>query len=118
MVLTASVHRSIAAALALVLLAGCTSMMLGGGQSSGRPIGSDSRTQTAQASDLRITAIVRNRINYDDELGGQDIRIDTLRGVVTLRGSVESYTQRDRAGRLAMDVPDVERVVNQLAIVR
>lgn len=104
--------------IACIALGGCSAMMLGGGQSSGRPIGTDTRSSSDQAADRRITAIVRNRISYDDELGDEDIRIDTVAGVVSLKGSVSSYPQRDRAGRLARDVPDVRRVDNQLVIRR
>ena len=108
--------------LLIVLLAafqfGCTAMMLGGGQSAGRPIGTDGRSTTAVVSDQRITAIIRNRYVADDELSEQRISIVTVQGVVTLRGSVDSYPLRDRAVRLAADVPGVTRVTNQIAISR
>ncbi len=112
--------RATAGLCAVALLSGCSAMMLGGGGSAGRPIGGDSSAPAASssASDLRVTAIVRNHLNYDDELAGHRIRIDTRDGVVTLRGSVASFEQRDRAGRLAADVADVDRVVNQLTIER
>ena len=103
----------------VVLLSGCTAMMLGGSGSAGRPIGGNSSAPpSSSASDLRITAVVRNHLNYDDELAGHRIQIDTRDGVVTLRGAVGSFEQRDRAARLAADVADVDRVVNQLTIER
>lgn len=100
------------------LQCGCTAMMMGGGHSAGRPIGTDSRSTTAVASDQRITAIIRNRYVVDDELSGQAISIVTVQGVVTLGGSVDSYPLRDRALRIASDVPGVIRVTNQIAIRR
>lgn len=102
----------------VVTLCGCTSMMLGNGTSAGRPIGQESRDATALASDQQITSIVRNRFMADDELNAMQLGVGTLRGVVTLRGSVDSYALRDRAARLANDVDGVLRVNNQIDIER
>ena len=101
-----------------VALGGCTGMMLGGGQSAGRPIGQDTRSASALASDQRISATITNRFAVDDELGRQRISVDTVRGVVTLRGAVDDYLLRERAARLARDVAGVVRVNNQIALQR
>lgn len=101
-----------------IVLCGCTSMLLGNGTSAGRPIGEESRDATELASDHRITATVRNRFMADDELNAMRLGVGTLRGVVTLRGSVDSYALRDRAARLANDVDGVLRVNNQIGIER
>ena len=103
---------------AAALLSGCTGMMLGGGGSAGRPIGQDTRSSQALASDQRITAIIRNRIAIDAELDGQELSVETMRGVVTLRGAVDEYALRERAARLARDVDGVLRVSNQIALRR
>ena len=110
--------RNLFPVLCILALSGCTSMLLGNGPSAGRPIGQDSRSSTALASDHQITAIVRNRFLADDELNATRLRVDTLRGVVTLRGSVDSYALRDRAARLAADVDGVVHVANQIGIQR
>jgi hyperosmotically inducible protein len=102
----------------LAASSGCSSMLLGNGQSAGRPIGADTRTESALASDRRISALILNRYSADDELSGQGLRVSTRRGVVTLSGALDSYPLRDRAVRLARDVQGVERINNQIVIKR
>lgn len=103
---------------AAALLGGCTGMMLGGGGSAGSPIGQDTRSGPALASDQRITSVIRNRFAIDAELDDQDLSVETMRGVVTLRGAVDDYALRERAARLARDVDGVLRVSNQIALRR
>ena len=95
----------------------CTSMLVGGGgTSAGRPIGQDNRSASSVARDNRITAAVRARFAADAELGNASLSIDTRQGVVTLRGTLPAFDQRDRAVRLAGDVEGVVRVQNQVRV--
>lgn len=103
---------------AAAILCGCTGMLLGSGGSAGRPIGHDTRSGTALASDQRITSVIRNRFAVDAELDAQGLSVETMRGVVTLRGAVDDYALRERAARLARDVDGVLRVSNQIALRR
>ena len=99
---------AVAATLLLALqLSGCTGMMLGGGGSAGKPIGSGGGG--AEASDLQIEATIRARFS---------VSVESVGGVVTLRGAVPAYAARDHAVRLAADVEDVVRVSNQIQIRR
>lgn len=103
--------------LSIVSLSGCTSMLLGsGGASAGRPIGSDSRSQSEASADARISAVIRNRYAGDAELAAAGLQVVTVRGVVSLQGTVPAFAQRDRAVRLARDVDGVVRVQNQLVV--
>lgn len=103
--------------LTLISLAGCTSMLLGsGGASAGRPIGSDSRSRSEVSEDARISAVIRNRFAGDAELATARLQVVTVRRVVSLKGTVPAFTQRDRAVRLAQDVEGVVRVQNQLVV--
>jgi osmotically-inducible protein OsmY len=110
--------RLAAVALLAVSASSCTSLLLGNGQTAGRPTGTDSRSASTLVSDQRITAIIRNRFEADDDLSEAALRIDTVNGVVTLRGSIDSFVLREQAVRLAADVPGVERVANQIVISR
>ena len=101
-----------------MLHCGCTSMLLGNGQPAGRPIGSESRSASTLASDQRITAIIRNRFAASEDLSDASLSIQTVDGIVTLRGSVYDFVLREEAVRLAADVPGVERVSNQIVISR
>ncbi|MEM9209271.1 MAG: BON domain-containing protein [Pseudomonadota bacterium] len=102
--------------LASVLLAGCTGMLLGGGGSAGRPIGGAS--SGVQASDLRIEATIRARFSASSVLDDARLTVQSVDGVVTLRGDVPAYPARDHAVRLATDVDGVQRVSNQIQIRR
>lgn len=98
-------------------LAGCTSMLIGGtGAPAGRPIGQDSRSASTVARDNRITTVVRERFAADPELAGAKLSVETRQAVVTIRGTVSAFDQRDRAVRLARDVAGVARVQNQLSV--
>jgi len=102
----------------LFALSGCSAMMLGDAGTAGPPIGADTRSAPAAASDRSITAAILGRYAASEGLSGRGLRVDTRRGVVTLRGSVDSYGLRDEAFRLASDVAGVVRVDNQIAIRR
>ena len=98
-------------------LTGCTSMLLGGsGTSAGRPIGQDTRGSATVAQDSQITAVVKRRFAMDKSLAGAALSVQTRQGVVTLRGTLGAYEQRDLAVRLAADVEGVQRVQNQIAV--
>lgn len=104
-----------AAALALVLSA-CTAMLLGGGNSDGTRLGSDSRSSTQAAKDSAITSTVRNRLTDDAVLGRYDLRVETMNGRVVLHGTVGSYEARERAARLAGAVEGVQRVDSRIRV--
>lgn len=109
----------LAAALgAVMLLAGCTSMLVGsgGGRPAGGAIGEDDRSSAAVSEDARITATIESRYAADPSLGSAGIGVASYRGVVVLRGVVASFSLRDRAARLARDVRGVVRVDNQITV--
>lgn len=99
-----------------VQLSACTGMLLGGGNSAGRPIGSTAGQ--SEAGDLQIEATIRARFNASSVLDGSTLSVESVGGVVTLRGSVSAYAARDHAERLAADVNGVDRVSNQIQISR
>ena len=51
-------------------------------------------------------------------LNKQSIHYDAKNGVLTLKGSVKSSAQKAEAERLASNVPNVQKVVNQIEISR
>ena len=100
-----------------VVLGGCTSMLTGaGGPSAGRPIGKDDRSAATLSRDGQITKTIRARYAADPDLGAASLIVETRNGFVTLKGTVGSYEDRDRAVRLARDVDGVARVYNQIAV--
>jgi len=73
-------------------------------------MGIDGRT------DADTEAAVLDALDADDEVHARDVEVDVDDGAVTLRGLVEIASQRERAQRIAMAVPGVTSVVNQLRV--
>ena len=66
--------------------------------------------------DTEITTKVKTAIFAEPGLKTLQISVDTVKGVVTLTGSVNSQANSDRAKALAGAVADVKRVDNQLVV--
>jgi len=83
-------------------------------------VGEKMSTQSAKAGvaieDTEITAKVKAAIFAEPGLKTLQISVDTVKGVVTLTGSVNSQANRDRAKALASSVTGVKAVENRLAI--
>ena len=76
-------------------------------------------TQTAgeQINDSGITTKIKAKYTADPEINPFNIDVDTLDGVVTLRGEVEKQAAKDEAAKLASDTAGVLRVVNEIRVV-
>ncbi len=99
----------------LITLSGCTGMLLGEGRSGGAD--RTPRTSMEVAADNALTAAVRRRFNDDRLLSTYDFRIETFRNRVTLHGTVDSYSARDHAVRVAGSVEGVDSVGNRIRVV-
>lgn len=51
-------------------------------------------------------------------LDKEHIRFDAKNGVLTLKGSVQTTSQRNEAERVAQSVPNVQQVVNEIDVTR
>lgn len=74
------------------------------------------RTTDEQIDDNNVTMSVGSKLTLDPEIDRYRIDIDTLNGVVTLRGSVEDEDQRDEVKRITENTDGVLEVVDQLTI--
>lgn len=72
--------------------------------------------QSESASDIKISAAVREIIVADDSLSvnAHNVKIITVAGVVTLRGPVESAAEKASLESKAKSVAGVTRVDNQV----
>jgi len=77
---------------------------------------STSRPIDNQASDAVITSTIETKLAADTDTDSYEIDVDTLNGVVRLRGIVETEMERKEAERLAKDTNGVSRVDNQLKL--
>ena len=66
--------------------------------------------------DTAITAKVKAAILAEPGLGVLQIHVDTVNGVTTLTGSVDSQQHSDRAGEITGAVAGVTAVKNQLVV--
>mgnify|MGYP002778347044 CR=1 FL=1 len=102
--------RLIVAGVAAVFLAGCSGMM--GGQSGS----GTSRTAGEVVDDATIGAQLKAQLAADPELSALKINVDTMQGMVRLRGEVKSLALRRKAEALARGIRGVKSVDNQLVI--
>ncbi|TWI05757.1 hyperosmotically inducible protein [Luteimonas cucumeris] len=66
-------------------------------------------------TDAWITTKVKADLLATDGVAGTDINVDTQNGVVTLRGTVKSQAEADRAAEIARGIEGVTRVDSQLS---
>jgi hyperosmotically inducible periplasmic protein len=74
--------------------------------------------QSNAKSDVAITQAIRKAVVADKGLSvnARNVKVITKRGVVTLRGPVESAAEKETIGAKAQQVAGVKRVDNQLEI--
>lgn len=74
--------------------------------------------QTESATDRAITQRVRDAVAAEDSLSGsaKNLSISTSEGVVTLRGPVQSSSEKSKVDDLVERIEGVKRVDNQLKI--
>jgi osmotically-inducible protein OsmY len=76
----------------------------------------DADTDT-DISDGWITTKIQARYFVDADVKGRNINVNTMNGVVTLTGEVESAAEQREAVALATDIDGVANVVDQLRVV-
>ena len=79
-------------------------------------IGEQSDKMGEALSDTVITTKVKGAILAEPGLSALQISVDTIDGVVTLSGSVDSQHDIDRAKEVASSVTGVKNVKNQLVL--
>lgn len=86
-----------------------------GTESATQPSGRDTDSGL-EPPDLWITTKVQAKYFMDDEVRGRSIDVDTQGGVVTLRGTVDSYAARRQAVALARNTEGVREVRDELQV--
>lgn len=82
----------------------------------GDKFGEQSTKTGVAIDDTEITAKVKAAIFAEPGLKTLQISVDTVKGVVSLSGSVDSQSSSDRAKGLAAAVAGVKHVENRLAL--
>ena len=108
-----------AAALLVVFtsFSGCWLAVVGIGAEAGYVDAQDQRTASETLTDQYLTTAVKTALIADSEVSGLDVNVDSFRGVITLRGALQSDAQIDRAIQVAQSVRGVLEVQSKLVVV-
>jgi osmotically-inducible protein OsmY len=82
----------------------------------GEKVGQAAGTAGRALADGSLTAKIKSKMALDDTVKALNLNVDTVGGVVTLKGIVRSEAERERAVRLARETDGVTRVVDQLRV--
>ena len=74
------------------------------------------RTAGQAIDDASITASVKSKLLGDERTKGFDINVDTMKGIVTLRGGADSQAAKQAAQELAGEVEGVVLIKNELIV--
>jgi len=100
----------------VLLLSGCTAMMVGGGANGGYQERKDERNAGAAAADTAITTKIKSKYATDSVVSVFSIGVRTWQGTVTLSGNVGSYIARDQAESIAKGTAGVRAVNNHIVV--
>ena len=67
-------------------------------------------------TDAGITTSVKSKLTADDSVRATDINVDTQDHVVTLTGTVHSFTAKEQALKLARETDGVREVIDRIEI--
>ena len=102
--------------LQVLLLSGCTALMVGGAAVGGYQLGKDERPAGVVASDSAITTKIKGKYVADSVVSVFNIGVRTYEGTVTLSGTVGSHAARKQAESLARDTKGVLAVNNTIVV--
>jgi osmotically-inducible protein OsmY len=90
------------------------------GRQAGAEIGERAGQAAAQAQralgDGSLTAKIKAKMGLDDTVRALNLDVDTVNGVVTVKGVVGSEAEKARALQLARETEGVRQVVDQLTV--
>ena len=108
--------RVLSVLIAMLVLSGCTAMMVGGAAVGGYQVGKDERPASVVASDSAITTKIKGKYVADTIVSVFNIGVRTWEGTVTLSGTVGSYIAREQAETIAKGTKGVKAVNNQIVV--
>jgi hyperosmotically inducible periplasmic protein len=74
-------------------------------------------TATREVTDSWLTLQTKLALLADERVSSTDVHVTTQRGVITLRGKVDSEAEQQAAGEIARTIEDAREVNNQLTVV-
>jgi hyperosmotically inducible protein len=85
-------------------------------QAAGQDRGMQRKESVQPGSDTWITTKVKAELLATKDVSGLDIKVETVNGVVSLSGDVDTQAEVDRAVATARKVDGVTRVDNRLVV--
>ena len=99
------------------LMAAALSLLIAGGSAvasddpqTRKAAGNDAGDSEQPVGDTWITTKVKASLLADEDVAGLEIDVETVNGVVTLNGNVDSQAQIDEAKRIASNIEGVTSV--------
>ena len=74
-------------------------------------------TATREITDSWLTLQTKLALFADERVNSADVHVTTQRGVITLRGKVDSAAEQEAAGEIARTIEGAREVSNQLTVV-
>lgn len=91
-------------------------LKVSGDASLGKKVKREARDAGEEVSDAWITAKVKSALIYNRSIDGTDIDVDTSKGVVSLKGTVDSGFEKKEAVSIASDIRGVKKVKDALQV--
>jgi len=95
----------------------CTALVIGGAFITGSVTAADKATQKTPINDTWLTAKTKIALAADGRVKGRQIEVKTTKGVVMLRGKVDSDAAKHAAGDITKMLDGVKSVKNDLEVV-
>jgi hyperosmotically inducible periplasmic protein len=89
----------------------------GPGASAERTVKDAGKTATREVTDSWLTLQTKLALLADERVSSADVHVTTHRGVITLRGKVDSEAEQKAAEEIALNIEGQKQVVNQLTVV-
>lgn len=104
--------RAKAILILVIVLSGCSALMVGGGSGGYK----DDRSASVASSDTAITSAIRKKFAADSTVAMFNLGVQTWKGTVNLSGQVNGYAARNRAEQLARATSGVVAVNNEIMV--
>src|SRR5258706_2781793 len=75
------------------------------------------RSASQEVSDAALSARIKTAFATDDVVKAHDIKVDAMRGTITLTGTVKSAAERDKAISIARNTKGVISVTDRITVV-
>jgi hyperosmotically inducible protein len=95
----------------------CTALVIGGALITGSANALGKADETTPINDSWLTSKTKIALFADARVKGSEINVETTKGTVMIRGTVDTDAAKQAAGRIAKGIDGVKSVKNELQVV-